>query len=196
MSKLHRGNITRAILLKHLVEGICKITFIKKDGSFRNAYCTLHGDLVPSNFEKSIEKIFLPDARQEILPFWDMVEGKWKSFYVDKVELFITADELKKDLPPNLLKKEEEAEGDTLQLVDKNQQKMMDAQSEKQMKSIDHQRKEKDVDPVNRKKVARVNRPVNTRSNITNLKEKQKENLDKARTVINRLRSEAEKRRK
>jgi hypothetical protein len=125
-----------------------------------------------------------------------MVEGKWKSFYVDKVELFITADELKKDLPPNLLKKEEEAEGDTRQLVDKNQQKMMDAQSEKQMKSIDHQRKEKDVDPVNRKKVARVNRPAKTRSNITNLKEKQKENLDKARTVINRLRSEAEKRRK
>lgn len=199
MAKLHRGNANRAILIKHLIEGICKITFTKVDGTVRSAYCTLHENLIPDQFSKTIEKIFLPDARQEILPYWDVVEGKWKSFYVEKLELFITADELKNSLPPSLQKQEEKAEGETSQDVDENQQENIDKQSKKRMESIDLKDQEETVIPSNvknKQNIQSVNRPKTTRSAITQAKEKQKQSLDKARTIINRLRSEAEKRRK
>ena len=196
MAKLHKGNATRAILLKHLVEGICKVSFIKRDGTVRNAYCTLHSGLIPTQFEKAIEKIFLPDANQERLPYWDVVEGKWKSFYVEKVELFITADELKKDLPPSLQKKEEKATGDIIQDVDENQQSNMDKVAEKKMRSIDKSKNEKTIDPINRNNISRIGGTKSTRSNVTKRMEEKKARLDNARNVINKLRREAEERRK
>lgn len=199
MAKLHKGNATRELLIKHLIEGICKITFVKVDGSVRNAYCTLHENLIPTKFVKSIEKIFLPDARQEILPYWDVVQGKWKSFYIEKLELFITADELKKDLPLALQEKEEKAEGGVIQSVDENKQQIMDKQSIKRMQSIDKDEQEKTVIPSNVKNknnIQTVNTPKRTFSAITKAKEKQKENLEKSRNIINRLRKEAEDRRR
>ena len=162
----------------------------------RNAYCTLHSGLIPVQFEKSIEKIFLPDANQERLPYWDVVEGKWKSFYVDKVELFITADELKKDLPPNLQKKEEKATGDTIQDIDENQQEAIDKVAEKKMRSVDRSKQEKNVDPVNRKNISRIGGGKSTTSSVTKRMEEQKARRDNARNIINKLRKEAEDRRR
>lgn len=182
-----------------MTEGICKVTFVKVDGSVRNAYCTLHENLIPIQFNKSIEKIFLPDARQEILPYWDVVQGKWKSFYIQKLELFITADELKNDLPPGLRKEEEEAEGESVQDIDENKQKLLDKDSNKKMQSIDEEEQEKTVIPSNvknKKNIQTVNTPKKTISAITKAKEKQKENLERSKNIINKLRKEAEERRK
>lgn len=198
MAKLHKGNITRAILLKHLVEGICKVAFVKNDGSVRSAYCTLHSELIPIQFEKAIEKIFLPDARQEILPYWDMVQGKWKSFYVERVQLFITADELKqeKDLPSVLKKDEEKTSGNIHQSVNENKTNALEKDSVKSMRQVDVSKNEKTVDPINRRNVQSVNTPKRTYSVTTREKERQKASLEKARNIINKLRKESEERRK
>lgn len=182
-----------------MIEGICKVTFVKVDGSVRNAYCTLHENLIPIQFNKSIEKIFLPDARQEILPYWDVVQGKWKSFYIEKLELFITADELKNDLPPGLRKEEEKEEDQSTQDVNENKQKLLEKNSKKKMQSIDLDEQENTVIPSNvknKKNIETVNTPKKTISAITRAKEKQKQNLEKAKNIINKIRKEAEERRR
>lgn len=51
--------------------------------------------LIPSKYSESIQKIFKSDSNDpDILPIWDVAEGKWKSFRVSKSVYFITADEL------------------------------------------------------------------------------------------------------
>jgi len=96
---IQKNQATRQILLAELTKGICKITFIKKDGSARIAFSTLNSLLIPAHFEKSIQKIFLEDANQDIIPFWDIAQGKWKSFYVNSLENLVTAEELSKNSP-------------------------------------------------------------------------------------------------
>lgn len=60
--------------------------------------CTLQPDLLPSKFLKSVEKVLQPTQDEDLIPVWDVTEGKWKSFRITKVELFRTSDELlKKD---------------------------------------------------------------------------------------------------
>jgi hypothetical protein len=91
--------LPREVLIKYLVEGICQTSFVKvKDGSTRVLYCTLHFSMIPTKFSKSLEKILNqnpPDP--DILPVWDVAEGKWKSFRISKMVLMLTSDELKKE---------------------------------------------------------------------------------------------------
>ena len=79
------------------MEGICQVSFIKvKDGSNRVIFCTLNFGFIPKQFEKSINKLLTeipPDA--DIMPIWDITEGKWKSFRISKMHYFITSDEFK-----------------------------------------------------------------------------------------------------
>lgn len=194
---LHKNEITKAVLLKKLIEGICKVTFIKRDGSTRVAFCTLNSDLIPAKFEKSIEKIFLPDANEEILPFWDVTQGKWKSFYVNSVEMFLTADELKKQNPGIQDSQQDSIDGktnaDEIQDMDDNHQDKVDAAKAKASKMLDKDDDEYTIDPINRKNIKRHGHRKNTKSNITKKYEQQKKNLENARNIINALRANAQK---
>jgi hypothetical protein len=81
------------------VKGICQVSFTKvKDNTNRTIYCTLEKGLIPSRFDKSVDTIFSdPTADSDLLPIWDVAEGKWKSFRISKLVLFITSDELIKE---------------------------------------------------------------------------------------------------
>ena len=86
-------------MVQSLVKGICQVSFNKvKDNTTRSIYCTLEKGLIPSRFDKSIDKIFSdPSADADLLPIWDVAEGKWKSFRISKLIFFITPDELIKE---------------------------------------------------------------------------------------------------
>jgi hypothetical protein len=195
---LHKNEITRTILLDFLVEGICKIAFVKRDGTLRIALATLNYDLIPSQYTKSVDKIFLPDAKVDILPFWDVTQGAWKSFYVNSVELFINAKELTKNTPDNKQKHEKVDENnkdaDDIQDMDDNKKKNLESSQQKSNKFFDKSRNEKDVDPVNRIKTRSAKLPRNTRSSITEQYEKHKKDRENAIHILNRLRAEAIKR--
>jgi hypothetical protein len=54
--------------------------------------------MIPNKFAKAVEKIFKSETDDvDILPIWDVAEGKWKSFRISKSVFFITADELIKE---------------------------------------------------------------------------------------------------
>lgn len=87
--------IGREDLIKFLVEGICQVSFIKvKDGSNRAIYCTLNSGFIPKQFGTSINNLFKSQPNDpDIMPIWDVVEGKWKSFRISKMNFFLTAEE-------------------------------------------------------------------------------------------------------
>lgn len=91
--------LSRETIIKYLLQGICQTSFIKvKDGSTRILYCTLHFSLIPNRFSKALEKIISQNPTDaDILPVWDIAEGKWKSFRISKMVFMLTADELKKE---------------------------------------------------------------------------------------------------
>jgi hypothetical protein len=92
---LQQNNIDRQILLKFLGEGICQVSFTKvKDNTNRVMLCTLKADQLPAKFEKAIEGIYRPAVDEDLLPVWDVTEGKWKSFRISKIVSFRTPDEL------------------------------------------------------------------------------------------------------
>lgn len=195
---LHKNEITRTVLLNYLVEGICKIAFVKRDGTLRQALATLNYDLIPSQFTKSVDKIFLPDAKVDILPFWDVTQGAWKSFYVNSVELFIDAKELAKNTPDNKQKHEaidaDNADADDVQDMDDNKKKKLESSQQKSNKFFDKTRDEISVDPVNRINTRSAKLPRKTRSSITEQYEKHKKDRENAIHILNKLRAEAHKR--
>ena len=87
--------IGREEIIKFLVEGICQVSFIKvKDGSNRAIYCTLNSGFIPKQFENSITNLFKTQPNDpDIMPIWDVVEGKWKSFRISKMNFFLTSEE-------------------------------------------------------------------------------------------------------
>ena len=91
--------LDRPTLLKHLIEGICQVTFTKvKDNTSRSIYCTLEKGLLPAKYEESVNKV-LSEAvpNQDLIPIWDVAEGKWKSFKLSRLTIFVTSDELIKE---------------------------------------------------------------------------------------------------
>lgn len=95
----NNNQVDRITLLKEMLKGICQVSFIKvKDASNRVIYCTLNAGFIPTQFEKSIEKIFSQQpADPDIIPIWDVTEGKWKSFRLSKMNFFLTSDELQSE---------------------------------------------------------------------------------------------------
>lgn len=91
------NNINRQVLLKYLVEGICQVSFTKvKDNTNRILLCTLNPGNLPAKFTKAAETVLKPSEDEDLLPVWDVVDGKWKSFRISKVNSFRTPDELTK----------------------------------------------------------------------------------------------------
>ena len=89
-------NLDRESLINFLIKGICQVSFIKvKDGSSRAIYCTLNYGFIPKQYEKSLDNLLKnqPDD-PDIMPIWDVVDGKWKSFRMSKMNFFVTSDDL------------------------------------------------------------------------------------------------------
>jgi len=95
--------------------------------------CTLQPDLIPSKYGSTVGKIFEPAQDEDLLPIWDVTEGKWKSFRISKVNLFRTADELKKSD-----KSGQDMDSKQKVMLDKRNQKIKE-QSQKRKEKINQQ---------------------------------------------------------
>lgn len=65
-----------------------------KDNTNRILLCTLQNVAIPAKYFNAIDLILKPVEDEDLLPVWDVVEGKWKSFRISKVNSFRTPDEL------------------------------------------------------------------------------------------------------
>jgi hypothetical protein len=144
--QIRQNDIRRPILQKYLLEGICKVVFEKvKDSSSRTLICTLKPELLPPKYTETIEKILAPAVDEDLLPVWDINEGKWKSFRISKIQAFSTTEELERKKP---------------------------------------------------KKTTAKNTTNKNRETVLEGWKRQQEKLDQARSIIDRLRTEAEQRRR
>lgn len=79
--------INRSNLLKLLLqEEYLKILFKKSTTqTMRTMICTLYGDSIPTSFAKSIEATIKQNDNLDILPVWDVIKGKWRSFHISNI---------------------------------------------------------------------------------------------------------------
>ena len=79
--------INRSNLLKLLLqEEYLKILFKKSTTqTMRTMICTLYGDSIPTSFAKSIEATISQQDNLDILPVWDVIKGKWRSFHISNI---------------------------------------------------------------------------------------------------------------
>ena len=156
------------------MEGICQVSFMKvKDNTNRVLYATLNLGLIPTKFSKSIEKIMTQEPSDpDIIPVWDIADGKWKSFRLTKLVFFLTSDELVDDGSIGF---------NFMSSTASNIKKRRDESVEKFQERVDalKQQAQEAKQNINGKK------PIDNTS-ATNT----------ARNIINRLRREAEERRK
>jgi len=101
--------------------------------------------LLPPKYTETIEKILAPAVDEDLLPVWDINEGKWKSFRISKIQAFSTTEELERKKP---------------------------------------------------KKTTAKNTTNKNRETVLEGWKRQQEKLDQARSIIDRLRTEAEQRRR
>ena len=88
-------DINRSNLLDLLSkEEYLKILFKKSTTqTMRTMICTLYGDSIPTSFAKSIEATINQNDNLDILPVWDVIKGKWRSFHISNI---ISVDIMKK----------------------------------------------------------------------------------------------------
>lgn len=167
--------LDRESLINFLVKGICQVSFIKiKDGTNRSIYCTLNYSFIPKQFENSLDSVITKTPNDpDLMPIWDVVDGKWKSFRISKMNFFITSDELVS----------ENAKGHQ---IPSQIQEMME-ENKKQIKIKFEERVETLKEKAQEAKV---------KINGKNISEKTKENLENAKNIINKLREDAERRRR
>jgi len=79
--------INRSNLLKLLVqEEYLKILFKKSTTqTIRTMICTLYGDSIPTSFAKAIQATINQNDNLDILPVWDVIKGKWRSFHISNI---------------------------------------------------------------------------------------------------------------
>ena len=84
---LAKKDINRATLLDLLSrEEYLKILFKKSTTqTTRIMVCTLYGDSIPTNFAKSIQASITQQNNLDILPVWDVIKGKWRSFHISNI---------------------------------------------------------------------------------------------------------------
>lgn len=84
---LDNKDINRSNLLKLLLqEEYLKILFKKSTTqTMRTMICTLYGNSIPTSFAKSIEATIKQNDNLDILPVWDIIKGKWRSFHISNI---------------------------------------------------------------------------------------------------------------
>jgi hypothetical protein len=179
-----QNNISRMIIIKHLTEGICQVDFTKIDGTNRKLYCTLVSGIIPSKYKESIEKTLTQTNDSDIVPVWDITEGKWKSFRISKINFFRSPDELKKQD-----KSGQDVESKTKETIEKEKSEALQ-ESEKRSQSIKEQREEI---KLKNKKIAEdfAKREIKRKEEEL----RKEENRKIAKSIIDKLRTEAEERR-
>ena len=103
--------INRSNLLKLLLqEEYLKILFKKSTTqTMRTMICTLYGDSIPTSFAKSIEATIKQNDNLDILPVWDVIKGKWRSFHISNI---ISVDIVEKQEKKKEEKKKEQKKKD------------------------------------------------------------------------------------
>jgi len=80
------GEILREFYLERLREGICEVTFTKKDGTDRRMLCTLDMSGIP---EKDVPKTDGNKSENlEAVRVYDLEKEAWRSFRFDSVKVF------------------------------------------------------------------------------------------------------------
>ncbi len=80
--------IVKEEILEDLHEGICKVTFTKKDGTERIMKCTLVKEYLPIIEAEKVEKNATSNKRNdEVCAVWDVEKNGWRSFRWDSVKL-------------------------------------------------------------------------------------------------------------
>lgn len=97
MKLIHQNDLTRPILQKFLLEGICQVTFKKVDKTVRVIFCTLNPTYLPSKYLQSIQVTLQTGANRDVIPVWDVNDGSWKSFRISNVLSFSSEEELLKN---------------------------------------------------------------------------------------------------
>lgn len=84
---LDNKDINRSNLLKLLLqEEYLKILFKKSTTqTMRTMICTLYGNSIPTSFAKSIEATINQNDNLDIIPVWDIIKGKWRSFHISNI---------------------------------------------------------------------------------------------------------------
>jgi len=92
-----RRNASRTILIEELSKGICKVFFRKvTNGRFRSIIGTLKPSLIPGKYQNTIMEINKAQDDPNLLPFFDIKERKWKSFYINNILSFHTEEEIRR----------------------------------------------------------------------------------------------------
>jgi hypothetical protein len=74
-----------------LSEDILLVTFTKKNGDWREMYCTLQDEFVPEHkkyFSDKITRREATSAGREVLAVFDMEKADWRSFRMDSITAF------------------------------------------------------------------------------------------------------------
>jgi hypothetical protein len=84
---LAKKDINRATLLDLLSrEEYLKILFKKSTTqTTRIMVCTLYADSIPTSFAKSIQATTNQQNNLDILPVWDVIKGRWRSFHISNI---------------------------------------------------------------------------------------------------------------
>jgi len=84
-----KKDINRSFLLDILSKyPSVKVVFKKVDSSVRTIHCTLMNSELSESHKKALTKVFTQTENPNILPVWDVIEQKWKSFRIENV-LFV-----------------------------------------------------------------------------------------------------------
>ena len=81
---------TRGEMLEYLRNGVCEVSFIKKNGEQRNMSCTLKEDLIPSEImpKSDSDNWNGVDLTIGAIRVVDNNKNEWRSFLVDNVLKF------------------------------------------------------------------------------------------------------------
>ena len=77
--------IVREELIQDLKDGICKVTFTKKDGTERLMKCTLASKFMP--ITESTKTTEDKEPNLDIIKCWDLEKEAWRSFRLDSVKI-------------------------------------------------------------------------------------------------------------
>lgn len=78
--------------LRLLRESKCRVFFTKKDGTDREMYCTLNGDLIPEDKKPSSDGNSMAGPTN-ILKVYDLFVGGWRSIRIDTISEFGQVDD-------------------------------------------------------------------------------------------------------
>jgi hypothetical protein len=73
--------------LEHLREGICRVTFTKKDGTERQMLCTLDMSGIPEEHQPKTDGNATA-KNNEAVRVYDLEKEAWRSFRLDSVTVF------------------------------------------------------------------------------------------------------------